>query len=158
MPKQWLKGVVAFIPKKSDHSTLKNFRPITLINIICKIWAIIMTIRLTPYMNVLTRGTQTAYKQGRSTIDIPPVVQNILKQKGTKLLILIDLSKAFDSVHREILWAILYEKGVPWEMIKRIKMGHKENRLCPKYKGNKVTYIYNNKGVSQGIPISAMLL
>ena len=71
MPKQWLRGIMTFIPKgKKDKSTLKNSRPITLLNIVYKIWAIIYTNRLTPYMNLLTQETQSAYKTGRSTIDI----------------------------------------------------------------------------------------
>ena len=108
-------------------------------------------------MNLLTKETQTAYKQGRSTIDILSVVQNLLKNNNTQMLILIDLSKAFDSINRDILWTVLYEKGIPWDMVKQLRMGHIGNKLRPKYKGNKGTYMYNNKGVSQGSPISAML-
>ena len=45
-------------------------------------------------MNRLTKATQTAYKQGRSPIDILPLVQNILKFNETQVLILIDLTKS----------------------------------------------------------------
>ena len=158
MPKQWLKGVMTFIPKQQkDKTQITNFRPITLINIIYKIWAIIMTNRITPYMGLLTRETQTAYKTGRSTLDILSLIQNQIQHEETKQLLLLDLSKAFDSINRNILWAILYEKGVPWELIKQIRSGHKGNKLCPKYKGVLGPQMYNNKGVFQGSPISAML-
>ena len=40
---------------------------------------------------------------------------------------------------------------------KQLRMGNIGNKLCPKYEGNKGTYMYNNKGVFRGIPISAVL-
>ena len=61
---------------RKDKTTLNNFRPITLLNIVYKIWAIVITNRLTPYMNLLTQETQSAYETGRSTIDILSLIQN----------------------------------------------------------------------------------
>ena len=75
----------------------------------------------------------------------------------SKQLILIDLSKAFGSTNRNILWAILYEKGVPWDLIKQIRSGHLGNKLYPKYKGTVGAQVYNDKWVFQGSPISAIL-
>jgi len=75
-------------------------------------------------MDLLTRETQTEYKTGRSEIDILSLVQNRIHHDTTKQLILIDLSKEFDTIDRNILWTILYEKGLPWDMIRCIKSGH----------------------------------
>ena len=47
LPRQWVKGVVTYIYKKKDPKEIKNYRPITLIAIIYKLWAIIWTKRLT---------------------------------------------------------------------------------------------------------------
>ena len=107
-------------------------------------------------MGLLTRETQTAYKTGRSTLGILSLIQNQIQHEDTKQLLLLDLSKAFDSINRNILWAILYGKGVPWNLIKQIRSGHKANKLCPKYNGVIGPQMYNNKGVFQGSPISAM--
>ena len=128
-----------------------------IINIIYKIRAIIMTKRLTPYMNLLTKETQIAYKQGRSSVDVLPLVRHLLKFNEARQLILIDLSESFDSINRNTIWTVLYEKGIPWEMIARLRMCHMGNKLCPKYRGAMGKYIYKNKGVFQGIPIRAML-
>ena len=94
-----------------------------------------MTNRLTPYMSLITNEMQTAYKAGRSTIDILSLVQNHIQCEKTRQLILIDLSKAFGSVNRDILRTILYEKGIPWDFTKQIRSGHIGNKLYPKYKG-----------------------
>ena len=61
-------------------------------------------------MALLTRGTQTAYKMGRSTIDILSLIQNQIQTEQTKQLILIDLPKAFGAIDRNILRTTLYEK------------------------------------------------
>ena len=42
LPKQWIKGVLAYIHKKKDTKDIKNYRPITLLTTIYKIWDIIM--------------------------------------------------------------------------------------------------------------------
>ena len=62
MPKEWLTGVMTFIHKKNAVGNLDNYRPITLINIIYKIWASIMNERLIPVLNLLTSENQYAYK------------------------------------------------------------------------------------------------
>ena len=132
IPKQWTEGVMTNIPEpQKDRAQITYFRPITLIDIIYKAWAIIMTDRLTPYMGLLSRETQTEYKTRRSTLDILSLIQNRLQNEATKKLILLDLSEAFDSITRNILWAILYEKELPWNLIKQIRSGHQGNILCP---------------------------
>ena len=60
MPKQWLYGVMTFLPKKKDGSKITNSRPVTLTDIISKIWGIIMENRITPFTNLITKATQTA--------------------------------------------------------------------------------------------------
>ena len=73
--------------KKTDQRTLHNHQPIALVPIIYKIWAIIMTNRLTPYMGLLTSETQTAYKTGRSTIDMLSLIRNQIQNEEANLLI-----------------------------------------------------------------------
>ena len=108
-------------------------------------------------MNLLTEVTKTAYKTGRSTNDIPSLIQNIIQNAKTAQLIPIGLSKALDSINRNILRTILYEKGIPWNFIKQIRSGHMGNKLCPKYKGITGSQMYNNKGVFHGSPVSATM-
>merc|ERR1712112_154893 len=71
--------------------------------------------------------------------------------------ILIDLSKAFDRVDRNKPWKILYEKGLPLSFINMIKIGHENNQLCSKVKGEYSKLINNNIGVFQGSPLSPIL-
>ena len=110
MPECWLNGVITFLHKKKDMEEIQNYRPITLITIIYKIWKI-MTKRRSTFMNLLTNEQQCAYKQGRSTIDILSLIQNNIQQDKTKKIIIVDLSKAFDSIDRDAMWTISYQQG-----------------------------------------------
>ena len=60
-----------------------------------------------------------------------------------------DLSKAFATINRTLLWATLYKKGLPEEMINHIRRGHVGARLAPKYKGRYGKLSENNIGVFQ---------
>ena len=62
--------------------------------------------------------------------------------------------KHFVSIERRIRWTILYEKGIPWRYIRSLQQGQTGTRLRPKF-GEQLGG--NNKGSSQGIPLSAQL-
>ena len=80
---------------------------------IYKIWATIISNRLTTILNLHTSESQTYYKNSRSTLGVLILLQKNIKHDSATGLILIDLSKAFDAIGRNLLWAILYEKGPP---------------------------------------------
>ena len=157
MPKGWLGGVMTFLHKKKARGDLDNYRPIALINMIYKIWATIMSQRLNPILNLLTDDDQYAYKSKRSTIDILAIANNQFKNDATQQMILFDFSKAFDNIERDILWTELYEGGIPIEFVQTLRIGHEGNILRPKCDGYIGKGETNNKGVFQGIPLSATL-
>ena len=158
MHRKWVSGTMTYIYKgKKDQTEIQNYRPITLLNIIYKIWAIIMTEKLAVVMNVVTTELQTSYKKGRSTLDILTIINKQIKTDETKHIIMLDLSKACDSANRELPWTALYKKGLPEPMIRRIRMGHEDTKLRPKAKGTLGKKQINNKGVFQGSPLSALL-
>ena len=86
-------------------------------------------------MNIITTELQTAYKSGRSTLEIRSIINKQKKTDETKRIIMIGLSKAFGSVNRALLWAIMYKKGIPCQLIQRIRMGHGNTKLRPQAKG-----------------------
>ena len=68
-----------------------------------------------------------------------------------------DLSKAFDTVNRTILWTALYKTGIPIQTILHIRRGHANTTLQSKYNKQYGKKIYNNIGVAQGSAVSALL-
>ena len=70
IPDEWKQGLITLISKSGCAELIKNYRPITLLNSIYKIWATVITNRLKPIMNILTNETQHGYNVKKSTIDI----------------------------------------------------------------------------------------
>ena len=93
---------MTFLHKKQARGDINNYRPITLINMIYKIWDTITSQRLNPILNLLTEDDQYAYKHKRSTIDILAIVNIQLKNDATQQMILLDFSKAFGNIGRDI--------------------------------------------------------
>ena len=72
-------------------------------------------------------------------------------------MILFDFSKAFGNTERDILWTKLYEAGLSMKLVQILRTGREGNTLRPKCDGHIGKGENDNKGVSQGIPLSATL-
>ena len=157
----WTDGIITLLHKKNDKTDTNNYRPICLLNISYKILSIIICQRINPIMNILTRETQTAYKNNRSTLDIISIIDKFTKDasksKEYKSITLLDLSKAFDRMNRQKLLTVLAEKGLPINMIKIIEIMHRNTQLRPKQNNKLGSSIENNTGCFQGSPLSALV-
>ena len=158
-PKSWMGGAVVYIyENKGDARECNNYRPICLAQIAYKIWAKIVTNRLACILPLATKITQFGYKKRTSTIDALRKIQDFLDTKSKEgLLVLLDLSKAFDTINRKLLWTALYRKGLPVQLIQTLRKGHENTKLRVKNCGNLGDHIKNNVGVFQGSPLSALL-
>ena len=151
------KGILVLLFKKSDSKDINNYRPIILLPVIYKIWATIISKRISLILNLLTNEQQCAYKTNRSTQDLIYFIKTKLTQTKTQGQLLMDLSKAFGRIDRNTLRWILYRKGLPLPFIKTIIQGHTDTLLCSRHKGIHGPYIENNIGVFQGSPISPQM-
>ena len=109
-------------------------------------------------LHLLTSNNQYGYKQGLSTIDAIIKIEHYIQNSDnqTKIL-LMDLSKAFDTVNRTQLWTTLYKKGLPIELITHLRRGHQNTKLVAKLNGEYGKPQDNNVGVFQGSAVSALL-
>ena len=156
-PKGWQCGIIIFFFKKGDKRNINNYRPITLLPTIYKIWCTILSNRLTPILNLLTNEQQCAYKTNKSTMDIIYLIKNKYIKGEIKGQILLDLSKAFDRINRSKLWYILYEYGLPENLLYAIVNSHQNTQLSARHQNNRGPLIPNNIGVFQGNPLSPQL-
>ena len=94
IPLDWQEGLVVKLTKKGDTADCNNWRGITLLSCSDQIFTL----------------------------------RNIIKQcaewQATVYLNFIDYEKAFDSIHRESLWALLHDYGIPQKIISLIKASH----------------------------------
>ena len=92
-----------------DSEELKNYRPVSNLSFISKILEKVVASRLRQHMDYhgLHDPMQSAYKAGHSTESALTKVQNDLlramDQQGVAILVLLDLSAAFDTIDHEVL-------------------------------------------------------
>ena len=152
-PQTWLSGILTLIRKSGPRNELKNYRPVTLLNTIYKIWATIITMRMTPIMSLLPTDNQCAYKAGKSTMDAIFCIKQQFIKNEIQWHISSVLSKAFDRINRNRLWWILYEKGIPPQLIRNIIQGHTGNILQGKHEGEPGMQILNKKVFSKEVEL-----
>ena len=102
----------------------KNWRGIPLLSIVGKILCRIIIDRIRSGVDDRLRKEQAGYRKGRETTEQVFILRNIIEQvnewqafKATLSLIFIDFEKAFDSIHRESMWAIMKKYGAPEKII-----------------------------------------
>ena len=108
-PNIWKNPYVIPAYKSGDVDKVTNYRPISLLPIVSKILEKIVANQLTEYLetNNLLSETQHGFRPKLSTetalLKISDRIYNNIDNKRISLLLLLDLSKAFDSVNHDIL-------------------------------------------------------
>lgn len=107
VPSDWVKGNIIPIYKNKGYKTEPmNYRPITLLSCIGKVFTSIINNRLNKYLeeNKILNETQSGFRKEYSTIDNIMVLYSLIeyfKSKKNKLYCcFIDFTKAFDNVWR----------------------------------------------------------
>ncbi|XP_046548123.1 uncharacterized protein LOC124258099 [Haliotis rubra] len=115
MPQQLKTGVVTPLIKKKklDHELLKNYRPVSNLTFISKLIERIAATQFKDHMNSngLHEVYQSAYRCFHSTETALVKVQNDIfmgtDKDGASILVLLDLSAAFDTIDHNVLLATL---------------------------------------------------
>ena len=94
--------MITLIEKKDkDERLLKNWHPISLINMDVKIASKVM--RLESILPFLVHHSQNVFIKGRSVFDVIRTIDDILeyakRNSRTGILVTIDFEKAFDSLN-----------------------------------------------------------
>jgi exonuclease III len=124
-PELWLRSGIVPLPKKGNLTLHKNYRGISLTCIAAKIYNKLLLNRIFPALNPILRRNQNGFRKGRSTIAQILALRRIIEEmnNGNKELtiVFVDFKKAFDSIHREVMFEILGLYGIPEKIINAIK-------------------------------------
>ena len=114
-PKQWKTARVCPIPKIDHPSKLKDYRPISILPVLSKIYERVILFQLCEHIenNHLYNSTQSGFRKGHSTstllLKLRDDIRKAMKKSEITLTILIDFSKAFDTIDHGVLLNKLYE-------------------------------------------------
>ena len=118
IPQQWKDAIIAPIFKKGDRSLAKNYRPVSLTSVICKVLEKIIVIQISEHLktNGLTCPAQHGFKAGHSTVTNLLEALNVwteaLMHRHPIDVIYLDYAKAFDTVPHQRLLRQIYSLGI----------------------------------------------
>ena len=108
-PDPWKHPHVVPVFKSGDIENIGNYRPISLLPILSKVLEKIVAIQLMTFLesNRLLTDNQHGFRPNLSTetalLKVTNRIYENMENRKISLLLLLDLSKAFDSVHHQIL-------------------------------------------------------
>ena len=132
-PDSWKVARVCPIPKIDNPVTVKDFRPISILSVLSKVFEKVVLSQLLNYIekSAVYNPTQSGFRKRHSTATLPLKfkngARNVLNQNEITISVLIDYSKAFGTIN----YKTLLEKLVSWNFSNRtikITMSYVTNR------------------------------
>ena len=124
-PELWSFMNIVPVPKSGDLSKTDNYRGISLICIIAKIYNRLILNRIRSVIDLKLRINQNGFRPKRTTVAQILALRRIIEGvKGNNLkaiLTFIDFKKAFDSIHRGKMMQILRAYGIPPNLLRAIE-------------------------------------
>lgn len=130
IPQQWRDAKIVTIYKnKGDKTICGNHRGISLLAVAGKVLAKVLLQRL---LNNITESllpeSQCGFRKNRSTVDMVFTARQLQEkcreQHQDLFMAFVDLSKAFDTVQRDLLWDILLRFGCPSKFVNILRQFH----------------------------------
>lgn len=161
MPSDWKESIIIKLPKKGDRKKCENWRGISILPAITKIFTQIILERISAPLDKLIRPNQAGFRPGRSCIDNIHTLRILIEQSAEYnsplYLAFIDFAKAFDSLKRDIIWSALSARGVPDKIINIIKCMY-DGSCCRVLHEKQLSESFPTvSGVKQGCALSPLL-
>lgn len=164
IPEEWLVGVIIPLYKnKGSMDDPNNYRGITLLSCLGKLFTSILNERLTLFSNScnIVKETQAGFREGYSTVDHIFLIKNIIDlflwKKKFVFCLFIDYKKAFDTVWRDGLWYKLIKSNIRGKIFNVIKNMYSNIKSCVKVNQKLSDTFVCMKGVRQGENLSPLL-
>jgi len=164
IPNDWVIGIIKPIYKnKGSKSDVDNYRGITLLSCMGKLFTFILNERLKVFVeaNNILCEEQVGFRSGYSTSDhifTLHFVINMYLNKGKKLYgTFVDYRKAFDSIDRVALWRKLINSNINGAILRVIHNMYDMAKSCVKSGGNISDFFMCRNGVRQGENLSPLL-
>ena len=116
---EWCDALLVPVLKKGVLSVCDNWRGISLLDVMGKLFARVLNDRLQAVVENSVADSQCGFRAGRGCVDmvfcVRQLVKNTIEHYSKIFLLFVDLCKAYDSVPIEALWCALQLRkyGVP---------------------------------------------
>jgi len=153
-PDAWKIAHIVPIHKKGSRSDVSNYRGISILSSIPKLFELIVTNHLTFHTKQIISTVQHGFTSGRSTstnlLQFTNFVVDSIESKAQVDAIYFDFSKAFDSINHAIILQKLAAIGFDQKFLRWIDSYLKGRKQYVLLNHVKSTYIHCHSGVPQG--------
>ena len=162
-PQSWCCGLVIPVYKKGNTSDPGNYRPITLMNHMAKLFTSVLNARLMKWSteNETITDSQFGFRSGFGTSDavfaMHSIIQRYLNNKKMLYCCFVDYKKAFDSVDHSKLWKQLIKYGINGKLLKVIQSMYNQIKVCIKFNNEKSSFYNCFQGLVQGEAMSPFI-
>ena len=164
VPASWAELKMFLLHKKGDASTVANYRGISLLNCIAKVFTSIIARRINSWAEEksLLPEAQAGFRSGRSCSDNLFVLQTAIHEQirtsGNSLFCtFVDFKQAFDSVNHNVLWQKLARFGLSSKLLRILSQFYSQAKVRVHHGGNTTPAINIANGVLQGDCLSPLL-
>ena len=131
---------ITLIPKKQESKHVKDFRPISLIHGVVKIFSKLLAIRLSKHLDSLISDSQSTFIKGRQISDCylsaMEIISFCIKSKPKGLVFQVDFEKACNRISWPFLLSLLDARGFGLKWCSWIKNILSTNKLSPIINGD----------------------
>ncbi|MES9881385.1 MAG: reverse transcriptase family protein [Sedimenticola sp.] len=163
LPECWLEGYIIPIYKKGDSTVPSNYRPITLLSCLGKLFTSILNTRITNFVeeNDLLNENQAGFRKQYSTVDhiflLHSIIELLKKNKKKLYCAFIDFAAAFDSVWRIGVWQKLLSSSINGKLFRLIFNMYKEIKSCVFNESQTSAFFACERGLRQGENLSPII-
>ena len=153
--------IVTLYKNKGSRCDCNNYRGISLLNIVGKVFARVLLERLRILAERIYPESQCGFRADRSTIDmifsVRQLQERCREQQMPLYIAFIDLTKAFDLVSRDGLFALLPRVGCPPKLLCLIESFHNNMKGTIQFNGSLSQPFGISCGVKQGCVLAPTL-
>ena len=153
--------IITLFKNKGDRGDCNNYRGISLLSIVGKVFARVILKRLQVLADRVLPESQCGYRSKRSTIDMISAIrllQEKCRDQGQPLFVaFVDLTKAFDMVSRTGLSQVLEKVGCPPTLLSLIMSFHNDMKGTVSFNGENSDPFSILSGVKQGCVLAPVL-
>ena len=161
VPDELVQAHIASLYKKGDHENPENYRPISLLNILYKIFASVLKSCLADGLEQHIRPTQFGFREGRSAVD--PLFRirrltDVCEQGNEKLILeFLDWEKTFYKISHNKIFLSLERLNIPSDLLDAMKAIYNNPTFQVTHKDKLSTWLPQRTGIRQGRPLSPYL-
>ena len=154
-------NVLTLYKNKGDRSNCNNYRGISLLSIVGKVFARVVLKRLQVLAEQVYPESQCSFHANRSTTDLifslKQLQEKCREQKQPLFIAFIDLTKAFDLVSKDGLFKIPPKIGCPPKLLSIIRSFHEDMKGTAVFDGSTSAAFSIWSGVKQGCVLAPTL-